>query len=76
MYPTKSLTKIRNTCVHTSGGVVTFYSKHLFFTKMWFEDDIAIVAAAYVILILESKERKKKRFWVRPSLLTRNILIF
>lgn len=38
---------------------------------MWFEDNVVIAAAACVIVSIESKKPKKKRFWVRPSLLKR-----
>ncbi|CAI6355122.1 unnamed protein product [Macrosiphum euphorbiae] len=68
MYPTKLPTKIKKTCVPTSDGVTC---KHLFSTKMWLEDDIAITGAACVILSLEYKKRKKKVYWICPSILTK-----
>jgi len=76
--PTKLLTKIKNIRVQTKETLIvgnkcmTFDTRHLVFIKMWFEDDVAIAAAAAACVILSLKSKNiKKRFWVRPSILTR-----
>jgi len=38
---------------------------------MWNKNDVAVATSACVILSLEAKKTSKKRYWVRPSLLTK-----
>lgn len=50
---------------------MTVDTRHLVFIKMWFEDDVVITAAAACVILSIKSKKLKKRFWVRPSLLTR-----
>jgi hypothetical protein len=65
-----SPTKFKNRRVHTKATYLLNICE-LVLVKMWNEKDVAMAAAACVILSLETKNTSKKRYWVRLSLLAK-----
>ncbi|XP_025424626.1 uncharacterized protein LOC112693663 [Sipha flava] len=70
MFLKMSPTKFKNRRVHTKATYLLNICE-LVLVKMWNEKDVAMTAAACVILSLETKNTSKKRYWVRLSLLAK-----